>query len=93
MENGGQAREVGHASSSYGPQRSASPIRGGSRGFRAAVSDVHHKLRDFYTFDLMPKTFIIKFRQRVQGIQLGANFEVNRETLFVSFFFATASTV
>jgi hypothetical protein len=86
MEDGGQARGAGHASSSSFPQRSASPIRSDSRGFRAAVSDVGHKLREFYTFDLMPKTFIIKFRQRVQGVQLGANFEVNCQTLSSTMF-------
>jgi len=77
--NRGQA----HASSSSRPPRSSSPIRGDSRGFRAVCSDVQRKLRDFYTFDLMPKTFTIKFRQRVEGLQLGANFEVNNQNLSV----------
>jgi len=71
--NGGHA----HASSSSHSPRSSSPIRGDSRGFRAVCSDVQHKLREFYTFDLMPKTFTLKFRQRVEGLQLGANFEFN----------------
>ncbi|KAG0586249.1 hypothetical protein M758_2G093100 [Ceratodon purpureus] len=75
MEGGGQARGTGYASSSSHALRSASPVRSDSRGFRAAVRDVGQKLQEFYTFDLMPKIFIVKFRQQVQGIQLGANFE------------------
>lgn len=32
--------------------------------------------QEFYSFELMPKTFLIKFRQQIEGFQLGANFEV-----------------
>lgn len=77
--NGGHARGAGHASSSSRPQRSSSPIRPDNRGFRAVCSNVQRKLGEFYTFDLMPKTFIVKFRQRVEGLQLGANFEVSSQ--------------
>jgi len=62
------------ASSRPHHHRSSSPIR--ARGFRAVCDDVQHKVRQFYTFELMPKTFTVKFRQRVEGLQLGANFDV-----------------
>ncbi|KAJ7524182.1 hypothetical protein O6H91_18G080800 [Diphasiastrum complanatum] len=32
---------------------------------------------DFYRIDWTPKEFLIKFRQQLEGYQLGANFEVN----------------
>ncbi|XP_024395244.1 uncharacterized protein [Physcomitrium patens] len=75
MENGRLARREGHDSSSSRPQGSASSIGDDPRGFRATCKDLHHTLREFYNIEVMPKTFIIKFRQRVQGVQLGANFE------------------
>ncbi|XP_024368966.1 uncharacterized protein [Physcomitrium patens] len=82
MENEGQveryssrARRAGHASSSARPQGSVSPIRGDTRGFQDFCGDVKRKLKEFYTFDLMPEIFTIKFRQQVEGLKLGANFE------------------
>lgn len=82
MENGRLARREGHDSSSSRPQGSASSIGDDPRGFRATCKDLHHTLREFYNIEVMPKTFIIKFRQRVQGVQLGANFEVKAKTYF-----------
>jgi len=55
----------------------AAPQPTSQQSFDSMRSDLQRKLQELYRFELMPKTFLVKFRQRVEGFQIGANFEFN----------------
>jgi hypothetical protein len=46
--------------------------------------DVASSFEDFCSIDWMPKEFFMKFRQHVEGFQLGVNFEVSFELFFLT---------
>lgn len=48
--------------------------------------DVASSFEDFCSIDWMPKEFFMKFRQHVEGFQLGVNFEVSFELFFFTGF-------
>ena len=92
MEDGDEVRlsssrgqRAGPSSSTTRPHRTASPIESSARGFQAVCGDVRRKIQQFYTLDLMPETFVVKFRQEVEGLYLSANFEVNMPILRCTF--------
>lgn len=71
-----EVRQLHGRSSAHVEPHPAAPQPTSQQSFDSMRSDLQRKLQELYRFELMPKTFLVKFRQRVEGFQIGANFEV-----------------